>query len=301
MKTKIFLNSALLFLFVGLIIISVTGCDREETIEVKPIFETEEESTNELDEYLKSSFRDPYGTNIIYKFVDNFVDSRFKVTPPKLEVVKPTLELVKKLWIAPYNVASDKGEDFLQTYFPAEIVLLGAPIVNADGSQTLGIAEGGVRVTLTNINNYDPNDEEWIIKTLRFAHHEFAHMIDQNFNFDVEAFFNISKEGYTSPNSWIELTQDEAIARGMVTNYGTSAVTEDFAELVSMIIVTDPDEFNTKFLAQEDCTGQGQNCLDKNEGRKIIQQKYDAVVKYLDEDVGIDLLKVRDEFLKNKN
>jgi len=277
------------------------ACDREESITPTEIFGTEEESTLELDQYLKKEFRDPYGSVIIYKFVDRYIAPNRFATPPKLEVVKPIAELIKQAWIEPFNVGSDQGEEFLKTHFPAEIVMLGSPLFNGDGTITLGIADSGVRVTLTDANKYAPDNTDWIVRTFRTLHHEFAHIIDQRFNFDVESFHKISGDDYTSPGSWTQETLNSAITRGMVTPYGTSAVGEDFAEIVSYIITTDPAVFDATFITPEDCKGKGQDCLDRNIGRTRIQEKYNVVVKYMKEDVGIDILKVRDEFLKSIN
>ncbi|MBQ4821824.1 substrate import-associated zinc metallohydrolase lipoprotein [Aquimarina sp. MMG016] len=298
MKKAIILKSILSLALIGVLF---SGCEREESIKATPIFELEPESTDPLDVYLKEEFRDPYGSVIIYKFVDRYIAANRFAVPPRREVVRPVAELIKQAWIEPYNKASDQGEAFLKTYFPGEIVILGSPLFNGDGTITLGIADSGVRVTLTQANDYAPGNTAWIVQTFRTLHHEFAHIVDQNFNFDVEAFYNISGDDYTSPGTWTQENLGSAISRGMVTPYGTSAVGEDFAELIAYIITTDPAVFEATYITPEDCTGQGQDCLDRNKGRERIQEKYDVVVKYMKEDVGIDLLTLRDEFLNSIN
>lgn len=305
------ITKQLLFLFLGLVIL--LGCDREETLQPTAIFENgETESTDELDQFLKTEFRDPYGCVVLYKFVDRYIDPTKSAVPPRREVIRPIAELIKQAWIEPYNKASDQGEDFLKTYFPAEIVLVGSPLFNGDGTVTLGVADAGVRVTLTQANNYAPDNTDWILQTFRTLHHEFAHIVDQNFNFDVEAFFNISSDDYTSQGTWTTLivgnenspqSINNAIIRGMVTPYGTSAVGEDFAEIVARIITTDPAEFAATYLTPIDCSDPmaPANCADINIGKERIQKKYDAVVKYMKESVGIDILVLRDEFLNSIN
>ena len=304
-------RNLILYITLLLIISIITvNCENEEGTVTKPIFETEPESTDSLDVYLKENFRDPYGSVIIYKFVDRYIDVDRFATPPRKDVVQPIAELIKKAWIAPYNVASDQGEAFLQRYFPAELVILGSPLFNNDGTITLGIADSGVRVTLTDANAFTPDNAAWILRTFRTLHHEFAHIVDQNFNFDDEAFYEISNSDYTSPGSWTTLiigsefsqaTINNAITRGMVTAYGTSSVGEDFAELVAYIISTSPEVFTATYLTPEDCTGQGQDCNDRNRGRERIQQKYDIIVNYMKDDVGIDILSLRDTFLESIN
>lgn len=299
MKTTKYIFTKAILSFTLLLIIS--ACEREESIKPVSIFETDEESTDPLDIYLKQEFRDPYGCVVIYKFVDQYIDPNRYAVPPKREVVQPIAELIEQAWIEPYNKASNQGENFLKTYFPAEIVMLGSPLYNGDGTVTLGVADAGVRVTLTDANSYDPNNTQWIVQTFRTLHHEFAHIIDQNFNFDIESFYNISGDDYTSPGTWTTVSVNSAISRGMVSPYGTSAVGEDFAELIAYIITLDPDVFESDYITPEDCTGQGQDCIDRNEGRRRIKEKYDIVVKYMKEDVGIDLLTLRDEFLNSLN
>ncbi|WP_103070462.1 substrate import-associated zinc metallohydrolase lipoprotein [Aquimarina sediminis] len=301
MKTQKTVIQRILFIILGLVIIS--GCDREETLQPTTIFETEAESTDPLDVFLKNEFRDPYGCDVIYKFVDRYIDPTKSATPPRRDVVQPIAELIKQAWIEPYNKASDRGEDFLRAYFPAEIVLIGSPLFNGDGTITLGVADAGVRVTLTQANEYAPDNTAWIIQTFRTLHHEFAHIVDQNFNFDVEAFFKISSDDYTSQGTWTQETQESAIIRGMVTPYGTSAVGEDFAEIIAYIVTTDPAVFEATYLTPIDCSSPTApaNCADINTGKARIQQKYDAVVKYMKEDVGIDLFTLRDEFLNSIN
>ncbi|WP_025664837.1 substrate import-associated zinc metallohydrolase lipoprotein [Aquimarina megaterium] len=301
MKTSKILIKQILFIILGLVVIS--GCDREETLQPTTIFEGEAESTDPLDIFLKQEFRDPYGCDVIYKFVDRYIDPTKSAVPPRRDVVQPIAELIKQAWIEPYNKASDQGEDFLKKYFPAEIVLIGSPLFNGDGTITLGVADAGVRVTLTQANEYAPGNTAWIVQTFRTLHHEFAHIVDQNFNFDVESFFKISSDDYTSQGTWTSETQESAIIRGMVTPYGTSAVGEDFAEIIARIVTTDPAEFADTYLTPIDCSAAGApaNCAEINTGKARIQQKYDAVVKYMKEDVGIDLLTVRDEFLNSIN
>ncbi|GGX14713.1 substrate import-associated zinc metallohydrolase lipoprotein [Aquimarina muelleri] len=301
MKTQNIIKQ-LLFLSLGLIIL--LGCDREETLQPTPIFENgEPESTDELDQFLKIEFRDIYGCVIHYKFVDKFIDPTKSAVPPRVEVVRPIAELIKEAWIKPYNKASNQGDEFLKTYFPAEIVILGSPIFNNDNTITLGVADSGVRVTLTQANNYAPGNTGWILQTFRTLHHEFAHIVDQNFKFDIEAFFKISEDSYTSPGSWTQEDEESAIIRGMVTPYATSAPSEDFAEIMARIITTDPAVFESTYITPADCSvaGAPANCGEINKGKAKIKQKYDVVVKYMKEQVGIDLFVLRDEFLNNIN
>ncbi|WP_103864060.1 substrate import-associated zinc metallohydrolase lipoprotein [Aquimarina sp. I32.4] len=299
MKTKINITQKLLFIVFSILII--IACDREETLQPTAIFENgEPESTTEIDQFLKKEFRDPYGSVIHYKFVDKFIDPTKSATPPRIDVVQPIAELIKQAWIEPYNKASNQGGEFLGTYFPAEIVILGSPLFNSNGTITLGVADSGVRVTLTQANEYTPDNTAWIVQTFRTLHHEFAHIIDQNFKFDIESFFRISEDNYTSSGTWFNLSDEQALQRGMVTPYATSSPAEDFAETMAYIITTEPDVFEATYITPETCDGTP-GCIARNEGKARIKEKYDVIIKYMKEDVGIDVNILRDEFLNSIN
>ena len=293
--------------FSFLVMVFFLGCEKEaRIIPGEGLNPEKEESQDPLDIYLRTTFREPLGSVIIYEFVDRYIRPDRQATPPRKELVRPVAELIQKAWVGPYDLGADDGEAFMRRYFPAEVVMLGSPILNGDGTVTLGIADAGVRVTLTQVNDYTPDNIDWIRQTFRTLHHEFAHIVDQNFNFDDQSFFEISGSDYTSPGSWTGLiedgefskaTIDKAIERGMVTAYGTSSVAEDFAELIAYIITTEPAEFEATYITPELCPAGDQVCAARNIGRERLQQKYDRVVAYFKDDVGVDLLKVRDEFL----
>ena len=294
------------FYIKAMILLVLLGCSNsEEIIEPKPIFETEAQSQTEIDLFLKKEFTDPFGSVLIYKFRDNLIRPNQTATPVLLENVKPIAELIKKAWIAPYNKASNIGTEFLKRNFPAEIVIIGSPILNGDGTRLLGVADSGVRVTLVEANAFSldegADNSAWITQTFRTLHHEFAHIIDQNFNFDFEQYIQISSNDYSSPGTWTTISNNDAIRRGMVTPYGTSAVGEDFAEMVSFLITTPEDVFRDRFITLEDCSmvapGEIGACNLRNEGRQRIQQKVEIITEYLKNDVGVDINILRDEFL----
>ncbi|WP_010520839.1 substrate import-associated zinc metallohydrolase lipoprotein [Aquimarina agarivorans] len=292
---------------VSLAVSILSGCSNsEDTLSPKPIFETEQQSQNELDLFLKKEFVDPFGSIIRYKFDDNLLEADQQGTPVKLENVQPIAELIKKAWITPYNKASNIGESFLKRNFPAEIVIIGSPILNGDGTRTLGVADSGVRVTLVEGNAFSlepgADNSAWINQAFQTLHHEFAHIVDQNFNFDFQQYIQISNEDYSSPGTWTTVSQESAIMRGMVSPYATSAVGEDFAEMVAELITTPADVFESRYITPEDCTTFSADglidCTRRNEGRQRIQEKVTIITEYLRDDVGIDINVLRDEFLR---
>jgi substrate import-associated zinc metallohydrolase lipoprotein len=280
MKTKI-LSLALVTGFVF-----ATGCFPDESVSA-PV-KTEPLSTDPLDVYIRDNFAEKYGVAVRYKFVDRYVEGNKRVVPPKREVVEPMLDFLTELWIEPF-IDVPNGEDFFERYVPAEIVLIGSPIYNNDGTVTLGTADAGARITLTEVNLYDPDNEEWIFRQLGTIYHEFAHIVHQNFNLPPN-FKQISPEGYTSAGSWYNLSETEALERGFVSPYASSSFNEDFAETVAYLLFY--PEFYGRYINDET------NCADidcehRNEGRAKLRKKYNAILAHYKQYTGVDLLEVR--------
>lgn len=266
--------------------LSVPACypDEELDIPVKQVTDSEDD----LDEYIQDRFIDEYGVAVRYKFVDRYVDPNKRVTPPKLEVVRPMLDFLTDFWIEPFSEVPN-GEEFFRNHVPAEVIFIGSTIYNADGTVTLGTADAGARITLTEVNFIDVNDRDWIFRQLGTIYHEFAHIMHQRYNLPT-GWQQISPQGYTSLGSWYNLTDEEALQRGFVSPYGTSTHNEDFAEVAAFFLF-DPD-FYEKYITEEPNCGTAA-CVGRNEGRVKLRQKLTAIIAHYKQNVGVDLAQVR--------
>jgi len=263
-----------------------TGCYDEEKLNV-PVKDNEEVIRNEIDEFIEEKFTKEFGMAIRYRFVDRYVLPTQRVTPPRLEAVIPMLEFIEEFWIDPY-LAVDNGEEFFKGHVPAEIVFLGGPIFNENGTITLGTADAGAQITFTNVNEVDISDKDWVIDQLRVVYHEFAHTIHQRYKLPT-AFEEISPTGYTSPNAWFILNDEDALLRGFVTPYATSSPNEDFAETVAKYLFE--EDFVEDFLLEENCDSPG--CEERNIGRLMINEKLNAVRSHYKKVTGLDLDEIR--------
>ena len=264
----------------------VTACYPDEDV-VAPVKE-QPLSEEPLDQYIQQNFIDQYGVAVRYEFVDRYVDQNKRVTPPKLDMVEPMLDFLTAFWIEPFtNVAN--GTRFFKAHVPAEIVLIGSTMYNADGTVTLGTADAGARITLTEVNFIDIENRDWVFRQLGTIYHEFAHIVHQRYNLPPN-WQEISPQGYTSAGSWFNLTEDEALERGFVSPYGTSSFNEDFAEIVAFLLFR-PD-FYTRFIDNETCADDV-DCLERNEGRTRLRRKYNAILEHYELNTGVDLLEVR--------
>jgi substrate import-associated zinc metallohydrolase lipoprotein len=259
--------------------------DEELNIPAKSVADSEDE----LDEEIQENFIDEYGVAVRYKFVDRYVDQNKRVTPPKLEVVRPMLNFLTRFWIEPFSEVPN-GEEFFRNHVPAEVIFIGSTIYNADGTVTLGTADAGARITLTEVNFIDVTSRDWIFRQLGTIYHEFAHIMHQRYNLPA-SWQLISPQGYTSLGSWYNLTDEEALQRGFVSPYGTSTFNEDFAELVAFLLY-DPDFYEKYINDETNCATA--DCVARNEGRAKLRQKLTAAINHYKQNVGVDLERVRE-------
>lgn len=278
------INACSIFILVAII---ASSCYPDESLDV-PVNDTEVELITDLDRYIQQNFTDPYGMAIRYEYVDNYVNPGERVSPPRLEVVRPMLDFIEEFWINPY-LEVPNGRGFFEEYVPAEIILLGGLIYNSDGTVTLGTADAGARITFTNVNAIDVTDEDWRDLQLQTVYHEFAHTVHQQFKLP-NAFETITETGYTGPGSWFVLTDNDALRRGFVSPYSTSSPNEDYAETVAFYLFD--ENFEANFITLED-TCQTANCIERNEGRIRIAEKLSTVSEHYENATSIDLERLR--------
>lgn len=272
----------------GLVVaITLSSCYNEEPLN-EPVKNAEITISTELDSYIEENFTKEYGMAIRYRFVDNYVDPGERVTPPRLESVRPMLDFIEDFWIGPY-LEVQNGEAFFREHVPAEIVLLGGLIFNGDGTVTLGTADAGAQITFTNVNAVDPTDADWRTLQLQTVYHEFAHTVHQRYKLP-NAFETIAATGYTGPGSWFVLSDGEALQRGFVTPYATSSPNEDFAETVAVFLFD--TDFDPNFMAiDEDCVSD--DCISENEGKLLISTKLSAISDHYERVTGVSLESIR--------
>ncbi len=269
------------------LLVFVSACYSDESLNV-PVTDPGVDLETDLDIYIEESFTKEFGMAIRYRFVDRFVGPFQRVAPPALEAVRPMLDFIEYFWIGPY-LEVENGEEFFRSHVPAEIVFLGGLIFNEDGTVTLGTADAGAQITFTNVNAVDINDSDWVALQLQTVYHEFAHIVHQRYKLP-RAFETISPEGYTSPGSWFNLTDEEALTRGFVSPYATSSPNEDYAETVAFYLF-DKDFIEFYLLDEPNCADP--DCAARNEGRELIRQKLNSILDHYEKFTGVVLPDVR--------
>ena len=91
------------------LVASLSGCYPDESLNIPE--KDNDVTLTELDEYIEEHFTEEYDMAIRYRYVDRYVATGERVTPPRLEVVRPMLDFIEKYWIDPYLEVSN-GEVF---------------------------------------------------------------------------------------------------------------------------------------------------------------------------------------------
>lgn len=227
-------------LTISLIVLCFSSCDEEADLSDVSVLSVEESHQDDLDKWIMDNYTTPYNIEVKWRWDDNEVSSEFWVTPPQKKQAQEFLEAMLEIWIKPYKEET-KGNPFLETFIPKIIVLVGTPQYNKDGTITLGLAEGGRKVTVFDIDNFDITDRSSVIKAFHTMHHEFAHVLHQTTFYSLD-FKSITKGDYTG--NWKDVSVSDANLKGYITPYSMLNENEDFVELVAAILTT-VDNSNT--------------------------------------------------------
>ena len=194
-------------------------------------------ATFPLDTFVKETFLEPYNVRYIYKMEDIGSDLQKNLVPASYDQSVKLAVLSKYLWYDVYKKCA--GEEFLKEYSPRIIHVIGSPSYNpSSGTETLGEAEGGLKITLYNVNNLDEaNIDDLNEKFFKTMHHEFSHILNQNYVYPTD-FPLLSNNDY-DPMNWQETPDSIAAAKGFVSPYASSQAREDWVEVIANYIVKD--------------------------------------------------------------
>ena len=236
MKANRFFN---IFAVSAAVCLSLASCSEDElgpTIFPDVPEEIDKASyTYQFDTWLKQNYLDPYNLEFRYKMEDVGADMNYNLVPSTLENSERLAVLVKYLWFEPYNDIVDP--EFLKQYGPRIIHLIGSPAFNpTSGTMILGLAEGGIKVTLFRVNDMNLEDmdnlNEMYFKTM---HHEFSHILHQTKSYPTE--FNLLSTGHYDSSNWQDRNEGVVASLGFFSTYGSSETREDFAETIANYIV----------------------------------------------------------------
>lgn len=282
---KKYIYTLLLGVIVGL---GFTSCSDDEPND-PTIFPIDAANYDALDTWLIKNYTNPYNVDFQYKMKDIESNMGYDLVPADSAKAAKLAVIVKYLWFDAY--AETVGTEFIKMNVPRVIMLVGSPAYNSDGSMVLGTAEGGLKVTLYNVNSLtdDLLKDYSSLNDFYFhtMHHEFTHILNQNQAYDT-SFDAVTADGYVNGN-WKTISDAEAHKKGFVSAYAMSEPKEDFAEMLSIYVTSSATDW--------------QRILDAagTTGAASISKKMELVANYMMTAWNLDVDKLRSAVLHRAN
>lgn len=232
-----------------------------------------------FDQWIRANYTDAYNVQLLYNMEDIQADRSRNLAPAQLENSMKLAKIVLHAWYGAYDEVTG-GTDFMRRTSPRQLFFIGSAMWNGDGTITQGTAEGGLKVTLFQVNWLNVNNPQELNKTFfKVMHHEFSHILHQNKIWPDE--YNTISTEY-SPSAWANRREmKEYASLGFVTAYAGSQPREDIAEVTAALITfTDAEWTQLRNAAGE-------------EGRAKMDKKIAIVKKYMLDTWGIDMDRLR--------
>lgn len=274
MKRNIIKICSVLFLLVTII-----SCKKEDPVNIDLTKYVDNPVANTaLDNWLKTTFLDPYNMDVIYRYSDFYKDNDKVVSPANPATVQPQMQTVLEGFINPYKTVA--GVTFIKQMLPKEWVLFGSGAYQTDGSMILATASAGKRVTIYDLNNFNANNADLVTRKLRTIHHEFTHILNQLVAMPTD-FQTITKSTYNA--TWTTVSDASARDMGYVSPYASSQPGEDFAETVAHLLVWGQAWFDARANTSTAI------------GKAALKAKEASVVQYFTINLGIDFRSLQKE------
>lgn len=264
MKYIKYLFASALFLASSSSLVSCSDDELGETIFPTDVVDVDPSAYSyKFDKWLQTNFLNKYNLEFCYKMEDVETDMNYNLVPATYENSIDIAVLTKYLWFDAYDELT--GAEFLMANAPRKIHIIGSPAYNpSTGSMILGLAEGGIKVSLFRVNFMDVTNffqlNEYYFRTM---HHEFAHILHQKKSYPVE--FNQLSVGNYDDNNWQDRNGGLVASLGFVTPYASSQFREDFAETIANYITRTPEQYDFLLWCAEQGWYSGDDELDQSQ------------------------------------
>ena len=268
------------YIAMAVVAISAIACQEKPLDPNSQILDSKVEE-NDFDRWLVTNYIEPYNIMFKYRMEKNESDFTYWLVPATYENSIKMAKLMKFLCFEPYDVLTGSRE-FIKTYYPKMIHLVGSGAYRNNNTFVLGTAEGGLKITMYFVNELrlDPAYlNEYYFKTM---HHEFAHILNQIKPYSSD-FKTISGSEYVT-DAWSSNWKGgdaEAQQNGFISEYASSEAGEDFVELLSIYVTNTPEYWNNIIA-------------NAGAGAELINAKFDIVYNYMLNSWNIDLNELRD-------
>ncbi|RKE49284.1 substrate import-associated zinc metallohydrolase lipoprotein [Sphingobacterium detergens] len=249
------------------------ACNKEDKLNYK-LQNYDTFTPGAIDDWITKNLTDPYNIEVVYRYQRNMHDINKNIAPADESKVIPQMDIVKKGFLEIYGKVG--GVPFIKTYTPKQFALFGSGDYDPDGSVKGGTADGGRRITLYGLNGLNETNPGSVLGNLQVIHHEFTHIINQN-RFIPPEFEKVCVGDYYA--NWTSFENTPAVARalGFVTPYSRKSVGEDFAEVLSHLVV------RGQLFYDSYAYGSGATAYPKFKQKEVIVRDY--MTKYFNIDV----------------
>ena len=264
------------------LLLTVASCQEKPLDPNSQIIDSKVEM-NDFDKWLVDNYTTPYNIDFKYRMEMNESDMNYWLVPAEYEKSIMMAKLMKHLCLEPYDEITG-SKDFIKSYYPKMIHLIGSAAFKNNNTFVLGTAEGGLKITMYMINDLTPDisiDDlnYYYFKTM---HHEFSHILHQTKPYSTD-FNTISGPDYVT-DAWSSNWKSEADAlkNGFISEYASKEANEDFVELISIYVTSTADEWNA-MMKTAGTTGQSK-----------ISAKFEIAYNYMKTTWNIDLDELRE-------
>ena len=227
-----------IYIFIVVLFAALFVSCSEDDLNSESVITEAQRVENDFDRWIVKHYVTPYNIDFKYRMEDIESDRDYNLIPADYTKSVQLAKLVEFLCLNVYDEVTGSKE-FIRDYFPKMIHLVGSPAYKNNGDMILGTAEGGLKITLYNVNNINVlNVADLNYYYFKTIHHEFAHILHQTRPYPT-AFKEISGSEYVK-DSWSSAwgsgsaADAAALKAGFITPYASSAVDEDFVELYNI-------------------------------------------------------------------
>lgn len=273
------MKKILIYLMLAVAASLLWACDDDDPGNTS-IFPEGPENLSQMDQWTLENYTYPYNIELKYRMEDIESDIKYDLVPATVEKSLMLAKIIKHVWLEAYDEVV--GIDFTRTYVPKMLHFIGSAAYNNNNTIVLGTAEGGLKITLYQVNETTADIATLNSNYLRTMHHEFSHILHQTKNYDI-AFDKITGSDYIG-DDWSEgeyNNQRLALSLGFITPYARKDANEDFVELIANYVT------NTQATWDAWLNAAGAT------GRPILEEKFTIVRNYLKGSWNIDIDQLR--------
>ncbi len=228
-----------------------------------------------FDQWLHRHYVETYNISLKYRLEDMETDFTYTLVPADLQNSVRLAHIVLHTWLQAYDEVA--GIDFTRQLAPKLFQFVGSPAFETDNRFMMGQAEGGMKITLFDVNELKLTRSFLNNSYFQSIHHEFTHILTQTKDYDTD--FQKISEGRYEPASWYASgkTESYALERGFISTYAMKEYNEDFAETLAFYLVYTPEEWQQKMTTAG------------TDGSAIIAQKLQMIRSYMQTTWNIDI------------